>query len=103
MSGLMPETLSSHSTVLLAKDQVASDLAGEVIIFNLKSGVYYGLDSVGARVWDLIQQPRTVGDIRDALLEEYEVEADRCEHEVMALLGRLAAEGLVEIRNEAAA
>ena len=91
--------VSGDSTVVAAKDQVSSDLGGEVAILDLKAGVYYGLDAVGARIWSLIQKPRTVNEIRDILLEEYEVEPERCEHDLLALLRRLADEGLVEVRN----
>jgi hypothetical protein len=82
-----------------AKDQASSDLGGEMAILDLKAGVYYGLDAVGARIWSLIQEPRTVNEIRDILLEEYEVEPEHCERDLLALLRRLADEGLVEVRN----
>jgi hypothetical protein len=91
--------VSGSSTVVAAKDQVSSDLGGEVAILDLKAGVYYGLDAVGARIWSLIQEPRTVNEIRDILLEEYEVEPEHCERDLLALLRRLADEGLVEVRN----
>ena len=91
--------VSGDSTVVAAKDQVSSDLGGEVAILDLKAGVYYGLDAVGARIWSLIQEPRTVNEIRDILLEEYEVEPERCERDLLVLLRRLADEGLVEVRN----
>ena len=84
---------------MAAKDQASSDLGGEVAILDLKAGVYYGLDAVGARIWSLIQEPRTVNEIRDILLEEYEVEPEHCERDLLALLRRLADEGLVEVRN----
>ena len=84
---------------MAAKDQVSSDLGGEVAILDLKAGVYYGLDAVGARIWSLIQEARTVNEIRDILLEEYEVEPEHCERDLLALLRRLADEGLVEVRN----
>jgi hypothetical protein len=91
--------VSGSSTVVAAKDQVSSDLGGEVAILDLKAGVYYGLDAVGARIWSFIQEPRTVNEIRDILLEEYDVEPERCERDLLALLRRLADEGLVEVRN----
>jgi hypothetical protein len=91
--------VSGGSTVVAAKDQVSSDLGGEVAILDLKAGVYYGLDAVGARIWSLIQEPRTVNEIRNILLEEYEVEPEHCERDLLALLRRLADEGLVEVRN----
>jgi len=78
-------------------------LAGEAAILNLKNGVYYGLDAVGARIWTLIQDARSVGQVRDALLEEYDVEPERCEADLLALLARLEAEGLIEVKDESAA
>ncbi len=94
----MTGTVSQRSIVVAAKDQVSSDLGGETAILDLKAGMYYGLDDVGARVWDLIQEPRDVGDIRDILLEEYDVAPERCERDLLALLQRLADEGLIEVR-----
>ena len=91
--------VSGSSTVVAAKDQVSSDLGGEVAILDLKAGVYYGLDAVGARIWSLIEEPRTVNEIRGILLEEYDVEPERCERDLLALLRRLADEGLVEVRS----
>ena len=58
--------------------------------------MHYGLEEVGARIWELIAEPRTVGEICDTLLDEYEVEPDVCERDVIALLGELAAKGFVQ-------
>ena len=93
--------VSGSSTVVASKDQVSSDLGGEVAILDLKAGVYYGLDAVGARIWSLIQEPRAVNEIRDILLEEYDVDPERCERDLLALLQRLAEEGLIEVKDEA--
>ena len=97
------EIITGEATVELTRDQVSSDLQGERVILNFRSGMYYGLDAVGSRVWQLLEAPRTVREIRDALLEEYEVEADRCEHDLLELLGQMAAQGLIEVRSEAVA
>lgn len=94
----MERGLSTNSSVVAAKDQVSSNLGGEVAILHLGAGTYYGLDAVGARIWSLIQEPRFVEEIRDALVSEYEVEPALCESDLIALLQRLAEEGLVEVR-----
>ena len=96
----MKRTLSAGSCVVAARDQVSSDLGGEVAILDLQGGTYYGLDAVGARVWELIQEPRTIEAIRDTLVSEYEVESDRCESDVIALIQRLVEEGLAEVRDD---
>jgi Coenzyme PQQ synthesis protein D (PqqD) len=95
--------ISIDSTVVASESQVSSDLGEEVAILDFKAGIYYGLDGVGARVWQLVQEPKKVSEIRNAVLEEYEVEPDSCERDLIALLRRLAGEGIIEIRNEAPA
>ncbi|MEE9616123.1 MAG: lasso peptide biosynthesis PqqD family chaperone [Anaerolineae bacterium] len=92
--------ISTSSVVVAAKDQVSSDLGEEVAILDLKNGVYYGLDAVGARIWNLIQEPKAVNEIRDVLVDEYEVEPEHCERDLLALLEKLVAENLVEVRDE---
>ena len=91
--------VSRRSTVVATRDQVSSDLEGEVAILGLKAGVYYTLDGVGARIWTLLQEPKTVSEIRDVLLQEYDVEADRCKRDLLALLQKLVSEGLVEVED----
>ena len=96
------QLVSEHSTVVAVKDQVSADLAGEAVILNLKSGVYYGLNEVGAKIWQLLQEPRTVTAIRDTLLEEYEVDRDSCDRDLLAVLQELATAELIEVHHEAA-
>ncbi len=95
----MRNVVSNNSVVVAIKDQVSSDLGGELAILDLKVGKYYGLDPVGARIWELIQEPRVVETVRDTLLEEYDVEPERCERDLLALLRDLAAAELIEVRN----
>ena len=71
------------------------------MICSFNEGAYYSLDALGARIWALIQQPRTVRDVRDVLLEEYDCEPYRCEHGLLAFLQQLAAHGLISIRGNA--
>ena len=95
----MSTTISDYSVVVATKDQVSCDLAGEAAILNIKSGVYYGLNPVGARIWNLMQQPRKVAEIQDEITNEYEVEPERCARDLVALLEKLFAEGLIEVTN----
>jgi hypothetical protein len=87
----------------MGADQISCPLGEESAILNLKNSVYYGLDAVGARVWTLLQQPRSVGELRDTLLSEYEVGTAQCEQDLLALLERMRSEGLIEVRAASAA
>ena len=99
----MSATISDRSVVVAAKNQVSCDLAGEAAILNIKSGVYYGLDPIGAQIWRLMQEPRAVAEIQNAITSEYEVEPSRCAQDVVALLEKLLAEGLIELKDNTAA
>jgi Coenzyme PQQ synthesis protein D (PqqD) len=98
---LMADEISRNSVVVASKEQVSCDLGGEAAILNLKNSVYYGLDPVGARAWNLLQEPRSIQEVRNRLLEEFEVEPARCESDLLALLERMLAEGLIEIHTPA--
>jgi hypothetical protein len=94
----MSLSISSRSIVAAVAHQASCDLSGEVVILNLKDGVYYGLNAVGARIWKLLEEPRSVGQIRDVLLCEYDVDPAACEKQVASLLDDLARHGLIELR-----
>ncbi|HKS82435.1 MAG TPA: PqqD family peptide modification chaperone [Candidatus Acidoferrales bacterium] len=98
----METRLSVHSVVAASTKQVSCPLDDESAILNLKNSVYYGVNAVGTRVWNLLQQPRSVSELRDALLEEYDVEAERCEQDLLDLLEKMRVEGLIEVRASAA-
>lgn len=93
--------LTLNSTVSPSKSQASSELLGEAVILELKSGVYYGLNETGSLIWNLIQQSKTLEEIRDVILEEYEVESDLCVTYILQLVRDLANKGLVVIENEA--
>jgi hypothetical protein len=95
----MNQAISGSSVVVVAKDQISCDLAGEAAILNVKTGLYYGLDPVGARIWDLMQQPLPVAEIQNAITSEYDVEPERCASDLAELLQKLLAEGLIEIKD----
>jgi coenzyme PQQ synthesis protein D (PqqD) len=89
--------ITSNSVVVAAKDQVCSDLAGEAVILSLRTGMYYGLNPVGAKIWTLLATPTRVADIRDSIVQQYDIPVERCEGDVLSVLQHLAAHGLIEI------
>ncbi|HEY0606521.1 MAG TPA: lasso peptide biosynthesis PqqD family chaperone [Herpetosiphonaceae bacterium] len=95
--------ISKSAVVVATKEQVSSDLEGEAVILNLKNGMYYGLDAIGSRIWELLQQPQSVAALRDAIMAEYDVDAERCERDLLALLNNLAEVQLIEVSDVAAA
>ncbi|HVQ13044.1 MAG TPA: PqqD family peptide modification chaperone [Vicinamibacterales bacterium] len=92
-------TISDSATVVAAGDLLASEFGDELVILDLRDGVYYGLEDAGAQIWSLLQKPVSVAEIREALVAAYEVEPARCEQDVRALLAELETRGLVIVTN----
>jgi hypothetical protein len=87
----------TRGTILVAsKDQASTKIGAEAIILGMTDGVYYGLDGAGARIWDLIQTPKRLGDVSDALVAEFDVEPARAWEDLCALANELIERGLVD-------
>jgi PqqD family protein of HPr-rel-A system len=75
----------------------------EVMLMNTESGFYYGLNSVGSRIWERIAQPATVQEICATLLDEFDISPEQCQKECLHFLGMLLERGLIRIDNAPAA
>ena len=67
----------------------------EHVILDLESGTYYGLGGVGAGMWQLIGDGKTLGEICDALLKQYDVSREQLEGDLLKLAQELAERGLI--------
>ena len=76
---------------------VSRELEGEAVILNLESGVYFGLNEVGTRIWALIQQYGSLRKVLEAMQQEYEVAPQVLESDLLQLVGQLHARGLVNL------
>jgi len=88
----MKETFVRRSTALL-EAEVDSELVG----LHVETGTCYGFNLPATRIWALIEEPKTVSAICDALLDEFEVDLATCQAEVRELLTQLEADGLVKL------
>ena len=96
----MPHSMMTLETRVVASDQqVACEVGDETVILNLKDGVYYGLNPVAAVVWKNLTEERKVEELRNLLIEEFDVEEDQCTEDLFGLLSQLLSWELVEIRN----
>ena len=95
----MDAPLSLQTTVIASSQQVSCPLGDESAILNMKNSVYYGMNPVGATIWNLLKQPKTIAEIRDAIVSEYEVDEELCQRDLFTLLEEMRGEGLIEVRS----
>lgn len=81
----------------VADQQVSNPLPEGAVILNLRDGVYYTLNELGALIWDYLQQPLSIGTLRDAILDEYDVSPEQLQADLMVFINRLLEIKLIEV------
>jgi Coenzyme PQQ synthesis protein D (PqqD) len=88
--------IDRSTTIRRAAHQVSCNLNDEVAILNLRSALYFGLDEVGACVWQALEEPRRVDALCHAVASHFAVSETACEADVLAFLAALQEAGLIE-------
>jgi hypothetical protein len=86
-------------TVSLSPDALFQEVNGELVILDLASEKYFGLNQVGARIWLLLESGKTLAEAQNVLLEEFDVEPGQLSSDINQLLEQLSAEGLVTLNH----
>jgi hypothetical protein len=84
-------------SISISKDVLTQELQDETVLLDLDSENYFGLDSVGTRIWQLLNEGQDEVAIVNTLLDEYEVEREVLEKDISGLLNRLNEAGLIKI------
>jgi hypothetical protein len=94
-----PGAIGLASIVVVTDGVISADLGHEKALLSMHDGVYYGLNPVGADIWELISEARRVQEIRDAIVARYDVDPERCERDVLNVLAEFLRSGLIEVRS----
>lgn len=80
---------------------IEAELDGELLGLHVDQGVCYGFNVTATRIWALIEEPKRLSELRDALLAEFEVDRETCESQLRELLAGLEADGLIAMEQPA--
>ena len=94
-SGTATRTIGLQDSIQISEDAIFRELDGEVVILNLDTGIYFGLNPTGTRIWNLIAQHGSLQKVLETMTEEYEVPPASLENDILQLVGQLAEKGLV--------
>lgn len=92
--------LKGETRLVQNREPVAVEVDRTIVMMSLDQGKYYGLEGAGGRIWKLLEEPRTVDDLCEALQREFDVEPDVCRRDVLEFLTELARERLILIVEE---
>ena len=90
--------VSLQSVVVATDGQLHADIEADTIVLHTDTQMYYSLNPVAGRIWELLQEPRSVEQIKDTIVREYDVSPAHCETDLLEFLASLSEKGLVEVQ-----
>jgi hypothetical protein len=94
--------IATQQTFIRSRSVVARVVAGETLIVPIRAKVgdlasIYSFNSTGSLIWQLLESPKTLSQLADAVAREYEIEATEAERDVTEFVGDMQAVGLVDV------
>ena len=90
--------LVGDTLVMRRAGLIEAEVDGELVALHVDNGTCYGFNGTATRIWAMIEEPKRLGEIRDALVSEFDVAPDVCQEQLVDLLRNLEADGLVDLR-----
>jgi hypothetical protein len=90
--------MNFNQKITFADTVFAQEVDGEMVLLDMESENYFGLDEVGTAIWQEMQEKETLQEVFEALLEQYEVEAEVLERDLSDFVEKLLDSGLVEVK-----
>lgn len=90
--------LSLDSIVFQKEDVDVTELNGEKVMMNLDKGKYFMLNETGSVIWDAINEPKSISEIIESIINEYDIDKETCESKVLEYLEKLNHEELIFIK-----
>jgi len=87
--------ITINSSVTISPDVLFQEVQGDSVLLDMNSGVYFGLDRVGTRMWQLMNETKSLTAVVEKVVSEFDVSPDRCTEDVIVLARKLAEQGLI--------
>lgn len=87
---------ASHK-ITISPDALFQEVSGETVILDLKSEQYFGLDEIGTRIWQLLQTNGDIEQIYQIMTEEFDVDPQHLEADLLSFLDELKKAGLISL------
>ena len=77
------------------KDTISGRLHDELIMMDIDKGKYFSLNPVATSIWEILEQPLSIANLCEKLLEAYDVEAEKCKLETEAYIQEMVQLGFI--------
>ena len=89
--------MNFNQRIEISKELLSQEVSGETVLLDLDSESYFGLNEVGTRIWQLLQDHGNLQRTYDTLLEEFDVDAERLRKDLEGIVTQLSEAGLITL------
>ncbi len=97
----LANVIGMETVVARNEEPVAVEVDRTIVMLSIDQGMYFGLEGTGPRIWALLEQPRSAAQLCEALLNEFDIDPDDCQREVLGFLEELRDAQLIRVHDEA--
>lgn len=83
--------------IIRHNDMLSAEIGGEAIMMSIEKGAYFGLNPIATRIWDLIDQPKSIAELIEVISTEYEVSDEQCSADVQEFVADMLARGIAQL------
>jgi len=90
--------MNLNQKIVFADTVFAQEVDGEMVLLDMNSENYFGLDEVGTDIWRAIEEKRVLKEVLERLMEQYDVDEEVLKKDLIAFVEKLQDSGLVEVQ-----
>ncbi len=92
--------ITLNTVVQATPDVLATNMGDETVLLSPQTGMYFGLNSVGQRILELVHEPAPLSAVVAQLASEYDVNQQRLQEDVLAFVADLVQHGIVLVASQ---
>lgn len=83
--------------IKINEDVLFQNLEDGAVLLNIETEQYFGLDEIGTLIWNGLNSNKSIEEISQQLLDEYDVESEKLDQDVEKLIDNLVKYQLISI------
>ena len=92
-----PPQISLNTTIVRTEKVVTANMGKEIVMMSLEKSSYFGLDPIGTKIWERMEAPIGVAELCQGLVDDYDVDKEECETDVLAFMNELYEHDIINI------
>ena len=91
------QSIGLESSICRNPELLSVEMDGDLVMMSIESGNYFGVSGIGPQIWQLIETPRRVAELAEAICAEFEVDTETATADLKLFLGKLSENGMIEV------